>query len=998
MLGTRSKARFTLLLLEEGELYLDDYAALAYGGDGVQRKTRGRLKLCSASLLFDPDDVRVPVTRLPFSDVQHAELVRDPELLGALPPRTELFSVATTLTMEMKENNANVPYAFRREPALHRFSLSYGSAAQVIARVNELVRARQAGEGARVAAALLEERERAMHFDPSWIRDLDEHRLLELPASRVAPLVLHPGRLLLTQRRLYFQPLNAIDANPVDVFALADVKAVYRRRHTLRRTGVEIAFKRPQASALALPGAAANATAASSVFFSFKSEAKRDEFLALLTAQPDVPRVATAGAVAEATLRWQYGALSNFDYLVELNAAAERTPLDLTQYPVMPWVLADYTSPRLDLANPASFRDLSKPVGALNAQRLAVLKERYNALKEVRSEVPPFLYGTHYSTPGYVLYFLVRLVPELMLRLQNGRFDAPDRMFHSLAETWQGVLSNPSDVKELVPEFFAPPAAFLRNTQALPLGTRSSGAPLGDVLLPPWATDAADFAEKHRAALESEHVSERLHHWVDLIFGYKQRGAEAVKADNVFYYLTYEGAVDVEAVRDKQQRAALETQIQEFGQTPVQLFTRPHPARAPRALRTGAVPSHLLPAAPPPVAAPAPRSPLLAPVPLSPAGGRGGPSPVPSPRLPGGPLPPPASLEELLGQGEAARVSLALTADPGDWGDDEPPSLAALSLPLPAPAPPPALALAPPAAPPAAKPPTRAWTSLGTAGAHRIHRDAVSALWLSRADASVLYSAGHDGALKIFSLAARAQQRSVQLSELALSACVLSADERLALAGSWDNNVYLYSVPYGRVLDTLSAHDDAVSCLALAAPGDVLVTGSWDSTVKQWALRPTGVTRVPLADYTDHDTEVRCVAASPDGRLLASGAADGTLLLADLRARNALRTHRAHNGPVAALAFVDSRLASVGADGCLRVAALAAVDAPLLHSNTGEPLTCVPFIGRRRLLTRRTGACGATGACWRRAAARALCACGTRRAARSWRCWRAGASRWRAWR
>lgn len=40
---------------------------------------------------------------------------------------------------------------------------------------------------------------------------------------------------------------------------------------------------------------------------------------------------------------------------------------------------------------------------------------------------------------------------------------------------------------------------------------------------------------------ESEHVSSHLHEWIDLIFGCKQRGEEAVKALNVFYYCTYEG-------------------------------------------------------------------------------------------------------------------------------------------------------------------------------------------------------------------------------------------------------------------------------------------------------------------------------------------------------------------------------------------------------------------------------------------------------------------------
>lgn len=48
---------------------------------------------------------------------------------------------------------------------------------------------------------------------------------------------------------------------------------------------------------------------------------------------------------------------------------------------------------------------------------------------------------------------------------------------------------------------------------------------VGDVILPPWAKGSArEFIRKHREALESDFVSDNLHHWIDLIFGYKQRG------------------------------------------------------------------------------------------------------------------------------------------------------------------------------------------------------------------------------------------------------------------------------------------------------------------------------------------------------------------------------------------------------------------------------------------------------------------------------------------
>lgn len=41
---------------------------------------------------------------------------------------------------------------------------------------------------------------------------------------------------------------------------------------------------------------------------------------------------------------FQKGEISNFEYLMHLNTVAGRTYNDLMQYPVFPWVLADYQS------------------------------------------------------------------------------------------------------------------------------------------------------------------------------------------------------------------------------------------------------------------------------------------------------------------------------------------------------------------------------------------------------------------------------------------------------------------------------------------------------------------------------------------------------------------------------------------------------------------------------------------------------------------------------
>ncbi|KAJ7977335.1 BEACH domain [Quillaja saponaria] len=279
--------------------------------------------------------------------------------------------------------------------------------------------------------------------------------------------------------------------------------------------------------------------------------------------------------------RWQNGEISNFQYLMHLNTLAGRGYSDLTQYPVFPWVLADYESENLELSNPKTFRRLEKPMGCQTPEGEEEFKKRYESWDD--PEVPKFHYGSHYSSAGIVLFYLLRLPPFSAenQKLQGGQFDHADRLFNSVRDTWLSAAGkgNTSDVKELIPEFFYMPE-FLENRFNLDLGEKQSGEKVGDVILPPWAKGSVrEFIRKHREALESDYVSENLHHWIDLIFGYKQRGKAAEEAVNVFYHYTYEGSVDIDSVMDPAMKASILAQINHFGQTPKQLFLKPHVKR-----------------------------------------------------------------------------------------------------------------------------------------------------------------------------------------------------------------------------------------------------------------------------------------------------------------------------------------------------------------------------------------------------------------------------------
>uniref|UniRef100_A0A8R1HZW0 BEACH domain-containing protein n=1 Tax=Caenorhabditis japonica TaxID=281687 RepID=A0A8R1HZW0_CAEJA len=297
--------------------------------------------------------------------------------------------------------------------------------------------------------------------------------------------------------------------------------------------------------------------------------------------------IATENHLMTVTKQWEEGKTSNFEYIMMLNLFAGRTVHDSSNYPVFPRVIAKFGDHEIDLLDKSLYRKLDRPVAAQDAASVEKHKEHYNELRENEevSRLAPYHFGSMCSNRGIVSFFNIRLLHfgEEAIELQDGRFDFPDRLFHNVESgLGLGKIESGNDYKELVPELFTT-VEVLRNENGNLFGERQNGEEVGDVEVPMWCfangiPHHEFFIQVHRQALESEHVQSMLHHWIDLIFGYKARGKAALEATNVYHPAVYPGSSPPSGF-DSLLTNAYEANQKTLGSAPNQLFNQPHPKR-----------------------------------------------------------------------------------------------------------------------------------------------------------------------------------------------------------------------------------------------------------------------------------------------------------------------------------------------------------------------------------------------------------------------------------
>lgn len=218
--------------------------------------------------------------------------------------------------------------------------------------------------------------------------------------------------------------------------------------------------------------------------------------------------------LCEAVQKWRVGELSNFDYLMLLNQHAGRVVGDPNNHPLFPWVM-EFTH------KDGGWRDLSKSKYRLNKGDKQLNFTFMSAQEELRrggdqEALVPHHIGDISSDVTYYVY-MARKTPKEVLCSRVRPQWVPKEYPSSMEKMY---IWTPD---ECIPEFFADTSIF-----------KSIHPDLPDLGIPDWASSPDDLVSIHRAVLEGDVVSANLHHWIDLMFGYKLTGHDAIRSMNVY--------------------------------------------------------------------------------------------------------------------------------------------------------------------------------------------------------------------------------------------------------------------------------------------------------------------------------------------------------------------------------------------------------------------------------------------------------------------------------
>ena len=269
-------------------------------------------------------------------------------------------------------------------------------------------------------------------------------------------------------------------------------------------------------------------------------------------------------------MKYQKGDISNFKYLLLLNKYSLRTYKDNSQYLVFPLLYMDLEK-RIK-------RDLSKAI-CLNKKEINETYFKDN-FKNFGNH-----FNSHYSTAGFILYYLVRLNPFTFnhIKLQSGKFDAPERLFSNLSN-YLSAINTSEENREPCPELFFFYEAFI-NLNHNYLGFIKTEKMLINNFYSNDENGIIEYMITMRQNLEKSNIAP----WIDNIFGCNQL-YENENLMNIFPLSSYEQKNNFEEKKKKLEKEGKtkkeilekiqnEICLLSLGISPVQIFKTNHPMK-----------------------------------------------------------------------------------------------------------------------------------------------------------------------------------------------------------------------------------------------------------------------------------------------------------------------------------------------------------------------------------------------------------------------------------
>ena len=266
--------------------------------------------------------------------------------------------------------------------------------------------------------------------------------------------------------------------------------------------------------------------------------------------------------------KYKRGEITNFNYLLLLNKYSSRTFNDYNQYLIFPLLFMDVSRKKK--------RDLSKAI-CLNKDDDTEIK--FKIINN--NQIDGYHFNQHYSTGGYILFYLLRLMPftNCLIEFQSGKFDLPARLFNSM-KNFLYYFTLTQDNRELCPEFYFN-YEFILNLNYNDFGIMEMDNQNYHLNNLDCGNNEifVQFIINLRNILDKSDISP----WIDNIFGSKQF-SNSDEEPNSYPQCSYEQFSELEKIKngtqkieDKIESMQRKIDILKFGITPAKIFSRPHP-------------------------------------------------------------------------------------------------------------------------------------------------------------------------------------------------------------------------------------------------------------------------------------------------------------------------------------------------------------------------------------------------------------------------------------